>query len=157
MTFDLLAYAREHHHRVRNLHDGAPIPPTRRTLDGPAVVAYRGVTDRDDAIICRDGYVDATGDGPERIGFCVLCRSPRGLLARLRLLEQVGATITQEGDTEAAGYAPVARIAEVLAVLRPYRRREAPAGARAPERHATQALADVPEEPPNQKAASSAA
>ena len=129
--FDLIGYATEHRYRMRNLHDGDPVPPLRRSPEhSPSV--YRGQEDRQDAIICRDGYVDYGGWGPDRIGFCVLCRSRRALTARLKLLEQAGATVTQEGDTEAAGHAPVARIAEVLAALRPYRRREAPAGARVP-------------------------
>ena len=29
--FDLIAYAREHRYRVRNLHDGYPVSPARRT------------------------------------------------------------------------------------------------------------------------------
>ena len=129
MSFDLLAYAAEHRYRVRNLHDGAPAPPTRR-LRGHRSVAYRSTDDRYDAIICRDGYVDYGRFGLDRIGFCVLCRSRRALHARLQLLEQAGATVTQEGDAEAAGYAPVTRIAEILVALRVYRRRETPAGAR---------------------------
>ena len=74
----------------------------------------------------------------------VLCRSTRALNARLAALEAAGVTITQLGDTEAAGFAPVERIEEVLAALRPYRRRETgrcrscrkplPSGARASSR-----------------------
>jgi hypothetical protein len=137
MSFDLLAYAAEHRCRVRNLHDGDPVPPLRRPHDhGPS--AYRGDEDRQDAIICRDGYVDYGGFGVDRIGFCVLCRSRRALAVRLRLLTQAGATVTQEGDTEAAGHAPLDRIDDVLAALRPYRRREAPAGAGVPGPGSTQ-------------------
>jgi hypothetical protein len=138
MRFHLIAYAQQHGYRTRNMHDGEPVPPTRRPVDhDPA--AYRGAAERDDAIICRDGYVDFGGFGPDRIGFCVLCRSRRALNVRLRLLAQAGATVTQEGDTEAAGYAPLAKIKEVLTALRPYRRRETPAGARAPAPESTPA------------------
>jgi len=137
MSFDLLAYAEKHRYRVRNLHDGAPVPPTRRQHEQHST-GYRGEADRQDAIIGRHGYVDFGGWGEDRIGFCVLCRSRRALGVRLRLLEQAGATVTQEGDTEAAGYAPLARIDDVLAALRPYRRRETPVGARAPELQATE-------------------
>lgn len=137
--FDLIGYARAHGYRLRNVHDGAPVPPTRRPPDARSPT-YRGAADRDNAIICRDGYVDYGGWVPDRIGFCVLCRSRRALGARLRLLERAGATLTQEGNCEAAGFAPLARIADVLAALRPYRRREAPAGARVPDLQATQTL-----------------
>ena len=124
-SFDLVSYARRHGYRTRNMHDGAPVPPTRR-LSEQDRTAYRSTEDRDDAIICRDGYADFGGFGLDRIGFCVLCRSRRALTVRLRLLANAGATVTQEGDTEAAGYAPLARIDDVLTALRPYRRREAP-------------------------------
>ena len=136
--FDLVSYARAHGYRTRNMHDGAPTPPTRRLSERDRT-AYRSAEDRDDAIIGRDGYVDYGGFGPDRIGFCVLCRSRRALNVRLRLLAQAGATVTQEGDTEAAGYAPLAKIEEVLTALRPYRRRETPAGARAPAPESTPA------------------
>jgi hypothetical protein len=139
VSFDLLAYAAEHRFRMRNLHDGDPVPPLRRP-DGHGPSIYRGEEDRQDAIICRDGYVDYGGWGPDRIGFCVLCRSRRALTARLRLLEQAGATVTQEGDTEAAGFAPLDRIGDVVEALRPYRRREAPAGAGFPELEPSQTL-----------------
>jgi len=133
-AFDLRQYAAEHGYRLRNLHDGAPVPPTRRPPEHPPV-AFRGSEDRHDAIIAHDGYVDFGGRGPDRIGFCVLRRSARALTACLRRLEPAGVTITQLGDTEVAGHAPRNRIGDVLAALRPYRRRETPAGARflAPE------------------------
>lgn len=139
MSFDLRAYAAEHRLRVRNLHDGAPVPPARRRSDHTPV-AYRGGGDRAEVIICRDGYVDYGGHGHDRVEFCVLCRSSRVLRARLRLLVEVGAVITQEGDTEAAGHAPLSQMDEVLAALHPYRRREAPAGARVPSLQAAQAV-----------------
>lgn len=137
MSFDLRAYAAEHGYRIRNLHDGEPVPPTRRPADHEAP-AYKGAADRADAIIGKDCYVDFGGFGEDRIGFCVLCRSRRALNIRLTRLRAAGATIVQEGDTEAAGYAPLARIDDVLAALRPYRRRETPLGAGAPERQTTQ-------------------
>jgi hypothetical protein len=131
MSFSLRAYTAEHRYRVRNVHAGAPVPPARRTGDLDSI-GYRGGEDRDDAIIGRDGYVDYGGWGSDRIGWCVLCKSQRALNKRLRPLRRAGATVVQEGDTEPAGHAPLARIDEVVKALRPYRRREAPAGARAP-------------------------
>ena len=137
-AFDLRQYAEEHGCRVRNLHDGAPVPPTRRLPEHPPV-AFRGSEERHDASIARDGYVDFGGWGPDRIGFCVLCRSARALTACLRRLEPAGVSITQLGDTEAAGYAPLERIGDVLRALRPYRRRETPVGARFPAQKVTRA------------------
>jgi len=137
-AFDLRQYAAEHGYRLRNLHDGAPVPPTRRPPEHPPV-AFRGSEDRHDAIIARHGYVDFGGWGPDRIGFCVLCRSARALTACLRRLEPAGVMLTQLGDTEAAGHAPRERIGDVLTALRTYRRRETLAGARFPEQEATRA------------------
>jgi hypothetical protein len=130
MSFDLLTYADEHRYRVRNLHDGDPVPPTRRRCNGRRRAVYRGADDRDDAIICRDGYVPADDSSEDRVGFCVLCRSSRALQAPLRVLQRLGAVITQLGDSEAVGHAPVSQIGEVLKALRVYRRRETPVGAR---------------------------
>ena len=50
MTFDLLTYAAAHRCRVRNLHDGGPVPPVRRFAAGDRQVAYRGRDDREDVI-----------------------------------------------------------------------------------------------------------
>jgi hypothetical protein len=84
MSFDLLAYADEHRCRVRNLHDGDPVPPTRRPRKRRRMV-YRAADDRDEVIICRDGYVAPDDGAADRAAFCVLCRSPRALRARLRV------------------------------------------------------------------------
>ncbi len=138
MSLDLLTYADEHRCRVRNLHDGDSVPPTRRPLNGRRRMVYRAADDRHNVIICRDGYV-AADDGPgDNVAFCVLCRSSRALQARLRLLDRLGATITQLGDAEAAGHAPASQIGEVLEVLHAYRRRETPVGARVPGPESTQ-------------------
>ena len=138
MTFDLVAYAREHRLRLRNLHDGGPVPPVKRT-ERTRTVAYRGAEDRGDAILCKFGYVDFGGFGADRIGFCLLCSSARSMSKRLQMLAETGATVVQEGDSEVAGYAPLAEIESVLAVLVPGRVRESPLGAGFPARHSTQA------------------
>ena len=120
MSFDLIAYAKKHRYRVRNLHDGQGVPPTRRRGERrPGGF----IGERHDAITCYDGYVDVLGVG--RIGWCVLVETRRQLTARLAKLETIGVEITHEGDAEAAGWAPEDRIADVLAALRPHRiRRE---------------------------------
>lgn len=66
--FDLLAYARQHRLRVRNVHDGAPVPPMRRPRAGRRRARLIGADDRLDAIIGRFGYVDYGGRGSDWIG-----------------------------------------------------------------------------------------
>jgi len=121
MSFDLLAYARERRYRSRNLHDGRPVPPVRLARGGehPRQTGYVGAADRIDAIVCRDGYV--CYERNERIGWCVLARSCRGLRNRLRELRALPVLVKQEGDTEAAGDAPLELIDSVIQVLKPYR------------------------------------
>ena len=119
--FDLQTYAREHGYRLRNLHDGGPVPPTRRQPRATSA-AHRGAADRHDAIIGRDGFVDFAGWPADRVGWCAFCRSTRQLTHRLRALDAAGAVVVQCGESEAAGHAPVDRLAEVLAILRPWRR-----------------------------------
>lgn len=124
MSVDLMAYARAHRLRTRNLHDGAPVPPARRRggLEHPA---YSGPSDRFDAIIGRDGYVAMDGD---RLSVFAAYRSARGLNAGLRRLTAAGLVVQQEGDTEVGGWAPVERIEEILAAIRVYRRKSASVG-----------------------------
>ena len=107
MSFDLLAYAAERRLRTRNLHDGGPVPPTRprRTTGGPAKPAYRGRNERQDVVICRNGYV-ALESGRKRLSVAVLCRSRRGVRRCLPALQAAGFVAVQIGDTEAAGSAP---------------------------------------------------
>jgi hypothetical protein len=123
--FDLIKYAEQHRYRVRNLHDGRPLHPLRVPVTGRGRSAgYVGDEDRLDAIIGRHGYVIDEGNG--RIGWCLLTKAGWTKSMKLRRLEALGATVTQEGDTEAAGYASVDLIGPILEVLRPYRRARRP-------------------------------
>jgi hypothetical protein len=115
----LLAYARDHRLRTRNLNDGLPVPPARRQRVRGHRPAYVGADDRDMAIVCRLGYVH---EEENVLGWALLCKSGKGLGIRLERLEKVpGVTVKQLGDTEAAGTAPVEAIDAVLDVLEPYR------------------------------------
>lgn len=128
LTFDVRTYAPEHRLRVRNLHDGYAAPPVRRACKARRQSAgYVCDTDRADAIVCRYGCVDRDGWGPDRIGWYLCCRSRFGLTKLCRRLADTGAVVVQDGDTEAAGWAPLAALGAVLAVLRPYVRRGIPA------------------------------
>jgi hypothetical protein len=122
MNFDLVAYAKEHRYRVRNVHDGYPVPPMlppKRGRRGHRR-GYWSKEDREDAIICRHGYV--TDDREGRIGWLLFAPTTRGMRARLRTLAALGVDVVQEGDTEAAGQASVEQIGDVLRVLVPCRK-----------------------------------
>lgn len=120
MSFDLIAFAKKHRYRVRNLHDGQRVPPTRRRGERRS---GGFVGERHDAIICRDGYVDVLGPG--KIGWYVLVKTRRQLTARLAKLKAIGVEITHEGDAEAAGWAPESEIEQLLLALGVYRRQTA--------------------------------
>ena len=114
MSFDLRAYARRHRYRLRNLHDGAPVPPARSS-GKPSRPVYTGEHDRWDAIVGKCGYVAMDGD---RLSVFAQFGSVRAKTAGMRKLVDAGMTITQEGDTEVGGLAAVACIEPVLAVIR---------------------------------------
>jgi len=134
--FDLTAYAARQGCRVRNLHDGYPVPPAlpeapRRSR------GYAGLDDRQDAIVGVNGWVvhDLPGraipgcqkcPAEGRLGWYLLCddNSPaaaaRSLERLVRRLLKAGATVTQRGGAEAAGFAPLAAIDAVLEIIAPY-------------------------------------
>lgn len=114
MSFDLIAYAKEHRYRVRNLHDGYAVPPVRRVAR--ATTGAAGI-ERDDVIACRYGYV---GDyGPGKLGWYLTSEKGTAHLmsSKLPQLEALGGEVTQVGDFEAAGWAPEGRIGDVLKIL----------------------------------------
>ena len=86
--FDLVPYAREHRHRLRNLHDGGPVPPAIwRPPKGHRPV-YTGAEDRWDAIVGRSGYVAMDG---ERLTVTLEYKTGRGVKRALIRLEAMGA------------------------------------------------------------------
>lgn len=114
---ELLAYARKHRLRVRNLHDAFPVPETRRRGRRRSA----GYTaERHTGIVCRDGYIDFEA-GAGRIGWCVLAKTSGLLRSRVAALTALGATVTQSGATEAAGHAPASCIGDVVRILRAWR------------------------------------
>ena len=111
--FDLIAFARAHGYRLRNLHDGGSVPPAWRPVRDRGRPAYR---QRDVlAIAARLGYVML--DAPGRIGWCVLAKTSRAKTLRVRRIVQAGGVVTQEGDSEAAGWANQGAIREILKAL----------------------------------------
>ena len=77
MAFEVVEFARERRYRVRNLHDGHPVPPARPPKHGDQgnFSGYRADGERDDAIVCRRGYVTDEGDG--RIGWFLYAPTTR--------------------------------------------------------------------------------
>ena len=74
-SFDLVSYARERRLRVRDLHDGKPVPP----VSTRAKPKYRSGRESDPAIVCRYGYVHAE---PPGLGWAVFFESGRGFPSR---------------------------------------------------------------------------
>jgi hypothetical protein len=121
MTFDLLRYAKRHRYRVRNLHDGYPVPPMKPpNWRHDHSRGYWGKEERMDAIIGRYGYVCDEGNG--RIGWFLAFQTRRPMTVRLKKLVAVGASLIQEGDTEAGGDAPVELIDRLVEVIGVYRK-----------------------------------
>jgi hypothetical protein len=128
MTFDLLKYAAAHRYRVRNLHDGRPVPPFRvRVTKRGKAKGYVAAEDRQDAVIGLYGYVSRGCDG--RLEW--LLRRTKGKAAALRRLEAAGVVVVQDAHGEAAGHAPVTAIQVIVEAIQPYTRKEVPVG-RAP-------------------------
>ena len=113
--FDLLAYARKHRYRLRNLHDGGPVPPAIWKPPKGYRPVYTGAEDRFDAIVGRDGYVAMDGD---ELTVCLFYRSTKGVKSAKTRLEAMGGRIDQEGDTELGATVPVEQIAEVLKLIK---------------------------------------
>ena len=74
--FDLVAYARKHRYRLRNLHDGGPVPPALPKKSDTHRLGYVGAVDRWDAIVGHNGYVAMDGD---RLSVFVEYKSANGV------------------------------------------------------------------------------
>lgn len=119
--FDLLAYARKHRYRTRNLSDGRACPPARSMKPkGPAPTAqvgHIGQDDRFDAIVGYDGYVCDQG-APGWLGIYLSYKSSKGVGRASGCIEGLGGRVDQVGDTEVAGVVPVEAVEEALRLIR---------------------------------------
>jgi hypothetical protein len=122
VSFDLLAYGAEHRCRVRNLHDGAAVPPMRRGVQRSP--GYRGA-DGMLAIIGRRGHVARDG---QRLSWFVASGHPS---YQTKPILAAGGVVQQDGDGEAAGHAPIAALAAILRAIGAYRKATPPASAAA--------------------------
>lgn len=114
MSFDLREYARRHRYRVRNLHDGHSVPPSRGPKQGRrGPQAFLG--ERMDAIVGRFGYVTIDGD---RLGWYI---GEIGKPAfRIKIVRDAGGIVAQVGDRDAAGHAPLAALEKLLSAIGTY-------------------------------------
>lgn len=118
MSFDLREYARRHRYRVRNLHDGHPVPPAKRPPRGQrGADAFGADDDRMDAIVGRFGYIVIESDG---LGWFLVANSrpPHGKIATIR---EAGGQVNQLGDREAGGTAPTSAMKTLTKLIGVYR------------------------------------
>ena len=113
-TLDLNAYARSNRLRLRNLHDGGPVPPARRKAK-QTKIGYVGGEDRSDAIVGQRGYLTAEHGG---LGICLFFKSARGVVCAKTEMTALDGIVTHEGDRELAGWLPVAALEEALRLIR---------------------------------------
>ncbi len=119
MSFDLREYARRHRYRVRNLHDGHPVPPAKRPPRGNrGQDAFGADDDRFDAIVGQFGYIVVEGDG---LGWYLgefKARPPHG---RMDAIRAAGGKVDQLGGFEAAGTAPMSALETTARAIGAYR------------------------------------
>ena len=130
---DLTAYAHKHRYRLRNIHDGDPVPPARRMKPKGDLPAghwgYVGQDDRQDAIVGRNGYIAFEGE-PGRLEICMFFKSNRGVyLAQARILD-MGGNVEQMGDGEITGVVPIESIEQALQLISVSKLKPGPPGGR---------------------------
>ena len=114
-SFDLAAYARMNRYRMRNLHDGRPVPPAIQKGPCDKTRGYWGQDDRCDAIVGHHGYVAMDGD---TLSIFLFYKSAKGVNRALSQLEAMDARIDQEGDMEVCATVSVEQIEEALKLIK---------------------------------------
>jgi hypothetical protein len=115
VDFDLVAYAKKHRYRVRNLHDGGPVPPAVWNQPAGWRPSNVGEEDRWDAIVGYRGYVAMDGD---ELTVTMFFRSNREQTCAAKKLGEHGATIQQDGDLEIGAIAPISAIEPLLKLIK---------------------------------------
>ena len=143
---DLVAYAREHRYRLRNLHDGYPVPPARRIKpkgETPAAQAgYIGEEDRMDAIVGFLGYVADEGE-PGMLGIYLHHKNGIGVNRSSARIKAMGGRVDQVGDTEIAGSVPAEAIEEALKLIKVSKLKPGRPGGNPDLRRSSQAQKDL--------------
>ena len=114
-AFDLIQYARDHRLRLRNLHDGHPLPPAISRARRLTRRGYTGAKDRLDAIVGRNGYVAQDGD---MLSAFLFFKSAKGVGLAVRRLRSIGARIEHVGDTEVDASASPDQTEQALAMIK---------------------------------------
>ncbi len=112
--FDLIEYARKHRYRVRNIHDGGPVPPAQRKTKSTKP-GYVGTEDRADAIVGQRGFVTIENTGLEIFLFF---KSGRGVALAKTEIKAIDGQVTQEGDCELAAWLPIEKLDAALKLIR---------------------------------------
>ncbi len=101
----LLELAKSRRYRIRNLHDGFPVPPARRV---GRKGGSRGSEDRFDAVVGLRSYVFQDRN---RLEFSIF-RTKKAAGYAIREARKFGGIIAQDGDTEFGGWmedSPISR------------------------------------------------
>jgi hypothetical protein len=112
--FDLIEYARRNRFRIRNLHDGSPVPPARRSGKSTKTGCI-GPVDRWDVIVGQRGYLATENGGLSVFQFF---NSARGVSGAKSAIEALDGQVTQEGDSELAASLPMGALDEALKLIR---------------------------------------
>jgi hypothetical protein len=128
----ILEYAEAHRLRVRDLHDGHPVPPFYHR--GAKRKTRRVAEDAELAIVGRLGYV--AQDAPGAIGWYFKTKNGLMLNSLLAKLAKItGTRIKQVGLDECAGSSELADLAAIVALIRPWTRRKVSGKSAGPTRH----------------------
>lgn len=114
---NITKYADSHGYRIRNMHDGFPVPPSNQKKGTRCSKGYQSARSRMDAIICADGYIDKYSN--YYFGWFLYTDNKNKFNRRLKQILKTKAVAIQVGDTEAYGYVNEANLKDVLKVLRP--------------------------------------
>lgn len=113
--------AQKYKFRIRNIHDGFLVPPTRTTKNVRRSRGYSSTEDRFDVIICRYGYLYVENN---QLDFVLLAKSKRRFNSCMDQLRRIdGIVFKQEGDTESAGCVSIRFTDDVARVLGVWRRK----------------------------------
>jgi len=117
MAVTIESYAAQHRLRLRNLHDGKPVPPcpikkARKVLSE----AYRRPEDSCLAIVGNRGYVFAQDGRLEwYLSVGMAGEHRRSLESQI---QEAGGTVRQRGDLESAGTSPESAIAAICRAIK---------------------------------------
>ena len=114
VALDLIDYGRRNRFRIRNLHDGSPVPPARRRAKSTRTGCV-AVVDRWDVIVGQRGYLTAEEGS---LGICLFFKSGRGVSGAKSAIAALAGQVTQEGDCELTASLPIGALDGALKLIR---------------------------------------